>query len=497
MNALRDFLQSQKAGEKDNAAHAKARQSDRAQTKSKKESAKVEKKKQQQAKRDAAKVQQPAPSEITPPPPKRVDTRKQTWPQEEVALSQQIMQLRAKIREDGRNLHEMRRKLDRMQRERKAKQNGLGNEVTEKENTPQNNSNSTAEVVDIPKKIHYTFNGRAGIVKPDDSGVILFSELAENLEPLTPEMMGDANGIRSRRRIHLQRYGKSHAWAPAGTVLVGRDYLTKLKKSAEIVKNLKDLMDADKCVISREGLCRLAAWGLHNYGGSDESFQMSVAGTLDMLFHEIGFECSAEQLGKAVPSQRTIAQYELNLAVDCVMKTCQEIKDDGAKQVGLMCDHGHGGGQDHFVTVLVWSGYKDGKKTIKFVCPSIDSAGHSAKEAAEGVQSVVKRFLADDSIKVHCLLGDRGGGAAVQNLYPELVELGIMTDEDVEASCTIHGVQKSLENASKKTMGDQGLGSRTPFQMIYVFASLMKKLREMGGLGLTDTLGSSAERDQQ
>ena len=94
-----------------------------------------------------------------------------------------------------------------------------------------------------------------------------------------------------------------------------------------------------------------------------------------MLFQEIGFECTPEQLGKGVSSPRTIARYEMHLAVDCIIVTLQEIKDNGAMQVGMMTDHGHRAGQDHFIIVLVWSGRDiNDSRTLKFFCPTIDLA---------------------------------------------------------------------------------------------------------------------------
>ena len=278
-------------------------------------------------------------------------------------------------------------------------------------------------------------------------------------------------------------------WIPSGIALVRKNFFTRLEKLAAIGKKLTDLFGAEKCVISREGLIKLAAFNLHSYGGSDESTMMIVAGTLDMLFQEIGFECTPEQLGKGVPSPRTIARYEMHLAVDCIIVTLQEIKDDGSTQVGMMTDHGHRAGQDHFVTVLVWSGRdSNGSRTLKFFCPSIDLAGHTAQEAADGVKNVWGRFLGGGEIKLQALMGDRGGGGAVQHTYPKLVEMKIMTEDGKEGPCTLHGNQKALENASKKTMGDQGLGIRSTFQMLYVFSALTGKIRSLGGVGLFDTL---------
>jgi hypothetical protein len=44
------------------------------------------------------------------------------------------------------------------------------------------------------------------------------------------------------------------------------------------------------------------------------------------------------------------------------------MKQDKAEMVGIIMDHGHRGGQDHFVIVVVWSGHNnDCNHTFKFL----------------------------------------------------------------------------------------------------------------------------------
>ena len=73
-------------------------------------------------------------------------------------------------------------------------------------------------------------------------------------------------------------------------------------------------------------------------------------------------------------------------------------------------------------------------------------------------------------------------------MYTKLVEMKIMAEDGKEGPCMLHGNQKALENASKKTMGDQGFGIRSPFQMLYVFSALTDKIRFLRGISLFDTL---------
>ena len=75
-----------------------------------------------------------------------------------------------------------------------------------------------------------------------------------------------------------------------------------------------------------------------------------------------------------------------------LMKVIQEIVDDGAKSVGIITNHGHRGEQDHVVVAICWPGLDtEDNRTIKFFCPSIDKAGHTAHQANKGVTVVLTR----------------------------------------------------------------------------------------------------------
>ena len=196
----------------------------------------------------------------------------------------------------------------------------------------------------------------------------------------------------------MESYGATQCWVPTSTALVGRNKLAQLKTSQTIVKKMKDLFDGGKCCLSRNALSILGYYNLHNYGGSDEATVMIIAGAWKALFYDIGFDMPSHNLAKGCPSRRTISRFEHNIATDCSMKVLQDIKDDGATKIGIVTDHGHRGGQDHFVILLCWSGRKkNGARTLKFFCPSIDRCGHTAQQAAEGVKKVTQRFLGSNT----------------------------------------------------------------------------------------------------
>ena len=261
--------------------------------------------------------------------------RKSTWSPEEVKISQEMLLLKQKVKvteqkmsslvadlmaarqtmsEDIHTMESMRDRLNELAEMRKR--NLQGTSQNDKENTPplraapqvlENDAPSTPSVPVIGQDsvLFYSLSGRAGKVKIQSDGVILAEDLLNGLSPLPFDIDNErSETVRVKRPMDFARYGRSTCWIPAGTELVSKSYLTKLKESATIVKNMKDLFGSEKCVYSKEALTRLAAWNLHNYGGSDEATQMIMAGTLDTLFHEIGFDdyCTPYRLAKGVPS---------------------------------------------------------------------------------------------------------------------------------------------------------------------------------------------------
>ena len=424
-------------------------------------------------------------------------------PPEELQLQLDIAKMKQKILDEAVEMAKKQEELEEMKRQRLAMQNKQSND-SEKENVDDSDYNAIRISCPTPKtsakKINtknnvtapffYTLpDGRVGQLNQLGTGIIFEEDLLDNLVDVPAGRDDEKSaGIRAKRnrKTNLASFGASQAWIPKGCSLIPTAYLTELQEAKRVHTNLVDTFNSSKCTFGPGPLTTMAAHNLHNYGGSDEATEMAIAGAYAALFEHIGLKIDPKKLGKACPSQRTIARYEHNIATDCLIKVMQEIKDDGAKKVGIISDHGHRGKQGHFVVVIIWSGKdENGNDTLKFFCPSIDNAGHSGANAAEAMQKVLDRFLADEEIEAHVLTGDAGGGAAVQNLTKELKKLGIIVKE---TNCSLHGVQKSLENGSKKTLGDQGMGCRTPFQMLYLFALLMGKIREEGGISHLDTL---------
>ena len=270
----------------------------------------------------------------------------------------------------------------------------------------------------------------------------------------------------------------------------------RTQNAVDTVKDLHKLFNGEKTRFSKESLRIMAACNLFGYGCSDEGTIMIMAGTIKALLNEMGIkDISAEAIAKGLPSRATLVQAEKELAADCLVKVCYEIIKDGAKNICIITDHGHRKGQDHFVKLICWAGKDDnGEWTIKYHCLDVDIGGHSAENAAnavklstEEIMSILKDKLGDD-VEISKVTGDSGGGAAVHRLWPELVKNGTMSEDTLWIACIMHGLNKSLEIACVDALGKQGVGHRTPWQMLWLFCSILKKIKKDEGTDMLNQM---------
>jgi len=95
------------------------------------------------------------------------------------------------------------------------------------------------------------------------------------------------------------------------------------------------------------------SFSLYGPGASDVAISMITAGAYKCLLRDIGYNITSSELANSCPKPSLIAKLEVDLAADVLAKVLHEIKCGGVKEVAIITDHGHRGGQDHFVIVLV------------------------------------------------------------------------------------------------------------------------------------------------
>ena len=176
--------------------------------------------------------------------------------------------------------------------------------------------------------LHYNLNGVVGMMHIDPSGVVLGSDLVAHCQDLHYEDTDELRTEREGTRWHLETVGALQVMVPNRSAIVCANYLSTLKKSKEMIRRLRHLFRGERCRFRWENMQYLAAFGLHNLGGSVEGLQMAVAATIRMIANKMGFVVTNEKLGIGCPSQEMIRLAYMRFAAECFLAECQYMKNN-------------------------------------------------------------------------------------------------------------------------------------------------------------------------
>ena len=68
------------------------------------------------------------------------------------------------------------------------------------------------------------------------------------------------------RLMRVVKFGASTFHIPVGVSVISNSHHSRLKKAAALKKKLDDLFNGKECLLNREALIILTAFGLHNFG---------------------------------------------------------------------------------------------------------------------------------------------------------------------------------------------------------------------------------------
>jgi hypothetical protein len=327
-------------------------------------------------------------------------------------------------------------------------------------------------LLDDRMTLHYYLDGAGGILDllgMPSNRVIVQSDLEKGL--LLP-VLNDAKEV----NFDTQFLGGRPYHVPSYHELVVKNREPEKKKIKFIVDRFKQLFSKEISAWSLDAKRIFTAMSLFGYGCSDEGIRFIMGGTLSGMFGEVGMDIQGEQISNAVPCGKTLKNWEIDLATDCIFGLCWELKQAKVQQLGITTDHSHRKGQDHLVKLLSFPRQTcDDDYTIDFLCLNVDSAGHSTEEASRAVSDDVLAFLDIlrqfvPNVKLSVITGNAGGGASVQHLHPALQANGTMDKWSKRLSCDLHNLNKALEVACIDAWGRQGIGHLTPFQMIWLLS---------------------------
>ncbi len=101
------------------------------------------------------------------------------------------------------------------------------------------------------------------------------------------------------------------------------------------------------------------------------------------------------------------------------------IKNDEAKWIFFMADHGKQNGIKNFFKLIIWAGIdKNGTQCLKYFWLDMDKSSHISWDYAATIKKLVTKLkeagLNLSDIKFFVIIGDSGGGGAVQHTHPLL-----------------------------------------------------------------------------
>ena len=337
--------------------------------------------------------------------------------------------------------------------------------------------------------LNYIIDGRAGTLRVNPQGFVCVQDLIDCREQLLYQDSDQMKEERHETKYHLETAGPVQVMVPNRFTLVATNHLGRYKRSNEMIKRLRRLFNGKKCKVKWSSFRYIPAYALHSLGVSMEGVQMILAASWRCLFSEMDFTVSNGDLGRGCPSQEMIRSAFIKFSAECFLAQCQKLVDKGIHQATLLQDAGHKNNLDHHCKVLVYAVVDDeGRPTIERFCIDVDPCGGTAEEICQALKVSIDRVKQRvPGLKIIGITGDSGGGGKVQGLFDRLVELDVVDKEwGRYVRCLLHALNKCIENASKFTFGEQGLGNVCAAQLLYNAVTLYTKVRKIGGLKLLD-----------
>eukprot|EP00956_Cyclotella_meneghiniana_P020293 scaffold35578_cov56-Cyclotella_meneghiniana.AAC.2 len=278
-----------------------------------------------------------------------------------------------------------------------------------------------------------------------------------NAEPSQPKC---------RQYVYNKRY---NCWVPKWVVAVNASDYGRLKKEAISVRAFKALFRRTKTRFPPKAKSIITASTIPAAGASDFGVQSVIFGTTKI-------KISHEQLSQAIPSVKTLRNWEFDLAGGCIASVIDQIANDAKPvkeetdkplQISLITDHGNRDGMDHLVKMICWSSMdKDGNRILQHFNLDVDRGGHSYIEAANAISHSLRQLMLDDyDAEFSFITGDSGGGAKVQSLHPTLRDSETMTEWSDYINCLLHALNLAFQTACIDSLGDQGMNKLTVFQI--------------------------------
>jgi hypothetical protein len=250
------------------------------------------------------------------------------------------------------------------------------------------------------EEMYFSFGGRKhGVIDVfTDRGIVFVSEINKGILHVTPESAAVAEieeetegdiaaeeqeqtqgnesaqpgdkanrGKRKKRKRRRKVKRRSafvfdmthYCWVPKYYILLGRRQNTMDHKYVDGIWRFKELFKGAKCRFTTRMKRTITAYSLAAVGTSDFGVQSIIFGVLKAINDEIDLEISDEELANGIPSVKSLANWEYDLAAGCMATIINQINTDAKRmmdrhskklqEITLITDHGNRRGVDHFV----------------------------------------------------------------------------------------------------------------------------------------------------
>ena len=313
------------------------------------------------------------------------------------------------------------------------------------------------------------------------------------LPPTKDESDDDGEDARMYNRVYdPSNLGRTQTFIPRGSVLVKTEYYNKLKECKTQLDKFLKLFQSEKCVIPSASLMIFILGSITGYGCSDEATIIMLGCAFKLVLHVMGIDITNAQVSKAVPSAATLATYEHALSAGCVAVMRQEMVDNNVTVASITTDHGYKGGLEVLPKIISYAVINAKTATVRRYVIDCDKGSHAAKEYARAIAHSARRFLGDELaevVEVYSICGDAGGGGdGVTLVHDYLMKEGTMKSDSISGNCTLHSFNKAVQRAGEDILGAQGLGKHNPFQLLFVFSTMMKRCVKQYGRKRVDEM---------
>ena len=257
-------------------------------------------------------------------------------------------------------------------------------------------------------------------------------------------------------------------------IKISKTRVARLEKNEELVNNLKHKMKNKKLKMSVLSRRLYGIMMMLNPKLALDSAEIICALAVAAFLNDCGFE--VDKIGNCTPSASSLKEVMIKEAVETILL---ERKDMAGKPLTILCDKGEGeSSRDGACFVKLVARYEE--ERVRVTSIGIQSAGNTSVDGAKGIDRALMLFDTEEDHKQVAAGGsDAGGGATRMDLGVKLNQRGRVRKicEYIATTCTLHGMNLTLQSPTTLTMGEGRLYKCSAMQLLHTAYNLSQQYR--------------------